>query len=52
MSEVTEMGLTAQVGMERVVWTPEIAIAWLEHQRRGKAIAQRCHRERWLREHP
>jgi len=40
------------VVLPRVAWTPEIAIAWLERQQRRKTVAQLCHRERWLREHP
>ena len=47
---VDRRDVTARV-LPRVVWTPEIAIAWLKRQQRRKEIARRCHWERWLREH-
>lgn len=49
---VPEIRQLLEVVLPRVVWTPETAIAWYQNQQRRKAVAQRCHWARWLREHP
>jgi len=51
-ASVPEVRRLLEVVLPPVTWTPEQAIAWFHQQREPKAEAQRCHRQRWLREHP